>query len=84
MIHDGGEDLKNSHHDGVFGNRVGFFETAAGDSGDDGFDGVSGAGRAVVENAEFEDFKEGGKGDGGGGRRNVVGLNDVEEGNEIN
>lgn len=75
--------MEDPHHDGVFGDGVGFLEAATGDAVDDGVHGVLGPGGAVVEDAELEDLEEGGEGDGGGGGGDVVGLDDVEEGGEV-
>lgn len=83
MVHDSGEKLKNVHHDGILGVRIGPLEPTGGDGVDDGVNCVLGSGGLLVEDSELENLQYGGERDSGGGGLDVVALNDVEEWGEV-
>lgn len=79
----GGEHLEDAHEDGVLGGGVGVLQPAVGDGEDDGVDGVASAGGVLVKHVMLENLEDGGEGDAGGGRRDVVALDHVQEGRQI-
>lgn len=77
MVHNSSQDLKNIHHHGILGDRVGPFEPAGGDGGDDGVNGVFGPWSLLVEDSKLKNLQCGGESDAGGGGVNFVALDDV-------
>lgn len=79
MPHDGREGLQDLHHDGVFRDRVGFLEAAAGDGVHGRIDGILSALSLLVEYSQAEDLEDGLEGGRGGRSGDVVALDHVQE-----